>query len=345
MSRGVQAAISEQAFSGQDQPDWWAVQLAANFAAPHTRQSWRREGALFDPEDLDPAPIPRPILVVHGQDDLLAPPAIGEWLHEHARDSRILRVEGGSHMLPITHADLLADRMAAFVRGRLTMGRTYVTPATFRFLRELATHNDRDWFARHKERYHEEVRDPLLAFVTAFGPKLAKISKHMVADPRPVGGSLFRIYRDTRFSKDKSPYKTHAGLSFRHVRGRDVHGPVFYLHFEPGRVFSAAGMWHPPSEALKQLRDAIVEHPERWKKVARSRSLSLDEGDPLKRPPRGYDAEHPFVEDLKRRSFTASTSFNQAEACAPDFLERFARACRQKAPLMEFITTSVGLRW
>jgi uncharacterized protein (TIGR02453 family) len=222
---------------------------------------------------------------------------------------------------------------------------SYVTPATFRFFTELARHNDRDWFAKNKERYHDEVRDPLLAFVTAFGPKLEKISAHMVADPRPVGGSLFRIYRDTRFSKDKSPYKTYAGLSFRHVRGRDVHGPIYYLHLEPGRIFSAAGMWHPPREVLEQVRAAIALHPKRWKKVAGARGFSLDEGDPLKRPPRGYDPDHPLALDLKRRSFTASTSFTQAEACAPDFVTRFARACRQKTPLMEFLTAAAELPW
>jgi uncharacterized protein (TIGR02453 family) len=225
------------------------------------------------------------------------------------------------------------------------MAKSYVTPRTFRFLNDLAHHNDRDWFGRHKERYVEDVRDPLLALVEAFAPKLAKISTHMVADPRPVGGSLFRIYRDTRFSKDKSPYKTYAGLSFRHARGRDVHGPVFYLHIEPGRVFSAAGIWHPAPETLKELRDTIALHPERWKKAAGGRRWALDDGDRLKRPPRGYDPDHPLVEDLKRKSFTSSTSFSQQQACAPDFLDRFARACRQKAPLMEFLTGAVGLRW
>ena len=88
----------------------------ANLAAPHTRHSWRREEALFDVQDLDPGPIPVPVLVIHGQDDRLAPPAIGEWILAHTRDSRILRVEGGSHMLPITHPDLLADRIERFVR-------------------------------------------------------------------------------------------------------------------------------------------------------------------------------------------------------------------------------------
>ncbi len=223
--------------------------------------------------------------------------------------------------------------------------RSTVTPRTFRFLSELARHNDRDWFNANKDRYIEEVRDPLLAFVAAFAPKLAKISHQMVADPRPVGGSLFRIYRDTRFSVDKRPYKTHAGLSFRHRSGREVHGPVFYLHLEPGTVFSAAGMWHPPSDSVKQVRDAIIAHPERWERATRGRSRALDDGDRLVRPPRGYDLEHPLLEDLKRKSFTMSTRFTQKEACAPDFLNQFARACRQTAPLMEFLTDAVGLPW
>jgi uncharacterized protein (TIGR02453 family) len=160
-----------------------------------------------------------------------------------------------------------------------------------------------------------------------------------------VGGSLFRIYRDTRFSPDKRPYKTQAGMSFRHRSGRDVHGPVFYLHLEPGNVFAAAGVWHPPAETLARVRDAIVAEAGRWRRVRASRAAALDEGDALKRPPRGYDPGHPFVEDLKRRSFTSSTPFTQAEACAPDFLARFARACRSKSPLMQFLSGAVGLPW
>ncbi len=223
------------------------------------------------------------------------------------------------------------------------MPNSYVTPRTFAFLKELAAHNDRHWFEANKQRYHEEVRDPLLRFVADFAPRLAKIGKNMLADPRPVGGSLFRIYRDTRFAKDKSPYKTHAGLTFRHVDGKDVHGPIFYLHIEPGTVFAAAGMWHPEAGSLARVRDAIVARPERWRRV--TRAVALDEGYPLKRPPRGYDPEHPCAEDLKRRSFTSSASFTQAQACAPDFLPRFAEACRKKAPLVEFLAGAVGLPW
>jgi pimeloyl-ACP methyl ester carboxylesterase len=115
---GLQRAMSGNAFSGQPQPDWWLPQLRANFAAPATRLTFREEGARFDPTGLDPAPIERPILVVHGDDDRLAPLAIGEWLARHAQDGRIEIVKGGSHMLPITHAEWLADRIAAFAGGR-----------------------------------------------------------------------------------------------------------------------------------------------------------------------------------------------------------------------------------
>jgi uncharacterized protein (TIGR02453 family) len=219
---------------------------------------------------------------------------------------------------------------------------------TFTFLRQLAANNTREWFTANKERYLDDVRDPLLQFVAAFAPRLGKISRHMIADPRPVGGSLFRIHRDTRFSRDKRPYKTQAGMSFRHAAGRDVHGPVFYLHLEPGGVFMAAGMWHPEPEILKRVRDAIVADPKAWQGIRKSRALALDdghEGDRLKRAPQGYDPQHPFADDLKRKSFTASTPFTEAQACAPDFLERFAKACRQKAPLMQFLTGAVGLPW
>jgi len=222
-----------------------------------------------------------------------------------------------------------------------------ITPRTFAFLRELAQHNDRQWFAENKQRYLDDVRDPLLQFIAEFGPRLKKISRHMVADPSPAGGSLFRIYRDTRFSHDKRPYKTHAAMTFRHAAGRDVHGPVFYLHLEPGMAFMGAGMWRPDSEVLTKIRDAIVQDPQGWKSVRQHRAFRLDDRDDeaLKRVPRGYDPNHPFAVDLRRKSVIASTTFRQSEACAPSFPAAFAEACRQKAPLMEFLTRVVGLPW
>jgi len=217
-----------------------------------------------------------------------------------------------------------------------------ITKRLFQFLRELACNNDRVWFNANKPLYIADVRDPLLAFIAAFAPELAKFAPALVADPRPVGGSLFRIHRDTRFAKDKSPYKTYAGMSFRHAEGNDVHGPIFYLHLEPGRVFSAAGIWHPPSDGLKLIRDAIVAQPARWKRVARAKAYELDDSERLSRPPRGYDAEHPLIEDLKRKSFTSSASFSEQDACAPGFLGEFTKACRSATPLVAFLAEAVA---
>src|SRR4051794_18703539 len=133
------------------------------------------------------------------------------------------------------------------------------SPALFAFLSELADHNDRAWFAAHKSRYVAEVQEPALAFVEDVGMRLPEeVSRHMVADPRPSGGSLFRIHRDVRFSKDKSPYKTHVGIQFRHERTRDAHAPGFYLHLEPGSVFLACGTWRPERDTLHAIRSAIA---------------------------------------------------------------------------------------
>jgi len=119
---------------------------------------------------------------------------------------------------------------------------TYFSPEVFSFLRELAENNNRDWFAENKTRYEQRVREPILQFISDFGPRLAKISPHFVADPRPSGGSLFRIHRDTRFSHDKSPYKTHLGVHFFHDSGKKAPSvPGFYLHIAPDECFAAAG--------------------------------------------------------------------------------------------------------
>ena len=118
---------------------------------------------------------------------------------------------------------------------------TYITPELFAFFRELKQNNNRDWFQANKQRYEKQVREPLLDFIVDFGVRLPEISRHYVADARKSGGSLFRIYRDVRFSKDKTPYKTGAGVQFRHEAAKDVHAPGFYLHIEPGACFIGAG--------------------------------------------------------------------------------------------------------
>jgi uncharacterized protein (TIGR02453 family) len=218
----------------------------------------------------------------------------------------------------------------------------FFTPELFVFMRQLKRHNNREWFARNKSRYEEAVRDPALRFIGSFAAELAKLSRHFVADPRPTRGSLFRIYRDTRFSGDKLPYKTHVGIHFSHETGKDAHAPVFYLHLQPDNCFAAAGVWHPDNPTLTRIRTAIVGQPKRWAKVRRQLEL---EGESLARPPRGYDPQHPFIEDLKRKDYLASVVLTEAQVCGPKFLAEYAGACRTMRPLVEFTTQALGLEF
>jgi uncharacterized protein (TIGR02453 family) len=217
---------------------------------------------------------------------------------------------------------------------------TFFQPDLFEFLRQLKRHNNREWFAKNKQRYEEVVRDPALLFISSFAPHLRKLSPHFVADPRPTRGSLFRIYRDTRFSADKRPFKTHVGIHFSHSNGKDAHAPVFYLHLEPDNCFAAAGVWHPDISALTKIRQAIIATPEQWSKVARKLEL---ERDSLKRPPRGFDPSHPFIEDIKRKDYVAKVGLTEAQVCGPRFVRNFEVACRTMLPLVEFTTRALGL--
>ena len=218
----------------------------------------------------------------------------------------------------------------------------YFTPALFRFLSELAVHKDRIWFQANRERFEEEVREPVQAFILAFADPLRMLSPHFFADPRPSGGSMFRIFRDTRFSKDKSPYKTNVGAQFRHREcSKDVHSPGFYLHLEPGGCFMSAGLWHPDPESLRKVRARMVSHAREWKAL-RTRGLEVS-GEALKRVPAGFDPDHPLAEDLKLKDYYTYTPFTQRQVCAPGFLERFTETCRQDAPLVRFLSRALDL--
>ena len=184
------------------------------------------------------------------------------------------------------------------------------SPELFAFLRDLADNNDRDWFAANKERYVADVQEPALAFIEDVGMRLPEVSRHFVADPRTTGGSLFRIYRDVRFAKDKSPYKTHVGIQFRHARSRDVHAPGFYLNLEPG----------PRVHGLRQLASGArhaARHPDRDRREARaagrrssrsrrSRSASRSAASRSSARRRASTSDHPLIDELKRKDFIAS---------------------------------------
>jgi len=218
----------------------------------------------------------------------------------------------------------------------------YFSQQTFRFLRDLAANNDRAWFAANKSRYDDHVKGPALALIEDFAPRLKKISPRFAATPR----SLYRLHRDTRFSKDKSPFKAYAGIHFRHERAKDAHAPGFYLHLEPGSVFAGVGIWHPESDALRRIREHIVERPDAWKRASRAKGFTSTfelEGDRLTRPPKGFDPSSPLIEDLKWKDYigvaTLDERFVRSEALPAALAETFAAG----TPLMRFLCEALDV--
>ena len=218
----------------------------------------------------------------------------------------------------------------------------------FAFFRELKTHNERPWFEANKQRFRESVQAPMSAFIAAMEPRLRKISKNFVADARPNGGSMFRIYRDIRFSKDKRPYKEHAACHFHHVGGKNVHAPGYYMHFGAGEVYFGGGMYMPDPTSLGRIRDAIVARPAAWKAVKADGPFhrtfgGLGGDDMLTRAPRGYDPAHPLIDDIKRKSFFAMHETDAKLAASPKLVDAVAEAFQAATPLMKFLCKSQGV--
>ncbi|WP_310448809.1 DUF2461 domain-containing protein [Sulfuritalea sp.] len=220
--------------------------------------------------------------------------------------------------------------------------------ATLGFLDELAANNERAWFEENKPRYEELVREPALEFIAAMAAPLAKFAPHFRAEPRKMGGSLMRVFRDTRFARDKSPYKTNIGIQLRHELGKDVHAPGFYLHIATNECFFGAGCWHPEADALGRIRDLIAAQPKRWLAARDDKKFSSHwalAGDSLTRPPRGYAADHAAIEDLKRKDFIGLAALSFSDATGPGLVklasERFAAA----APLMKFLCEAQGVQY
>jgi uncharacterized protein (TIGR02453 family) len=199
------------------------------------------------------------------------------------------------------------------------------TPGFFTFLKDLKRHNNREWFEKNRERYVAEVEAPMLEFIGQVGQRLPEVCEGFVADARRSGGSMFR------------PYKTWVAARFGHRQARkDAHAPGFYLHLEPDESYGGGGIYHADTPTLTRIRQRIVSHSKAWSKVLAT-GIEI-EGDTLKRPPVGFDPAHPHLQDLKRKDLYALTSFSQADVTAPRFLDKYMRACRDVAPLVEFLT-------
>ena len=219
-------------------------------------------------------------------------------------------------------------------------------PSLYRFLKQLAQNNNRAWFRENKTRYEREVLEPSLSFIRAFRPHLKKISEYFTAVDRRSGGSLMRVYRDTRFHGAGEPYKTNVGIQFRHELGRDIHAPGFYVHLEPGTCFLAAGLWRPESAILRKVREAIVENPTRWRRVSNDKkfraSFVLD-GNSLKKCPLGFSIDHPCIEDLRRTDFIAVADLDDSATLHKAFIGNVAQAFTAAKPFMRFLCDAMNI--
>lgn len=231
----------------------------------------------------------------------------------------------------------------------LSPDKIYFAPALFDFLRDLALNNNRDWFMANRARYEADVRDPVVAFITDVGPGLRDISPHVVADPKLVGGSMYRINRDTRFSSNKSPYRTSVEMSFGHDEvDRNVPAPGHFLRLSNGGAWLAGGLYRADGTTLNRVRDAIVADAAGWRRITTKANFApmfQDRGESLQKPPPGYPADHPFIDDLKRKTFVWYAQFSEPDACAPGFIDRVVAACRTASPFAGFLSSALGLAW
>lgn len=225
----------------------------------------------------------------------------------------------------------------------------YFSDRSFRFLRGLARHNERDWFHAHKADYEAHVREPFQRLLGDLQPALAAISPHFRADPRPLGGSLFRIQRDTRYARDKSPYKPWQGARLFHARRREVPAPSWYLHLQPGEHFFAAGIWHPDTPVVRRIRQFIVDNPEGWRRAAHAPAMArrypLSDDEMLVRPPRGFPEDFPFLDDLRRRNFIVVRPLDDDLMTGPRLRATLERDLRATAPFMDYLCAALDLEF
>lgn len=225
----------------------------------------------------------------------------------------------------------------------------YFSDKSFRFLRALARHNERAWFLAHKAEYETSVREPFLRLLGDLQPALAAISGHYRAEPRTVGGSLFRIHRDTRYSSDKTPYKNWQGARLFHARSRQVEAPSFYIHLQPGESFVAGGIWHPSTPALRRIRQFIVDNPGGWQAAAHApafrRRYDMESGEMLVRNPPGFPADFRFIDDLRHKNFVAIRPIDDAGMTGPRLRTTLEKDLQALAPLVDYLCAALDLEF
>jgi uncharacterized protein (TIGR02453 family) len=226
------------------------------------------------------------------------------------------------------------------------------TKRALSFFRGLARHNEKPWFEAHRDEYEAEVRQPMRELIEDLDARFAEFAPEIGGDPKR---SMFRIYRDIRFSKDKSPYKTHAACWFHHLNAArtvgaeaDAGSAGYYFHLEPGgRSMIGAGLWMPPRPQLNKLREAIAKDPKGFDKMTRSipsRFGGLDDEGALKRMPRGYGEDHPAAKWLRFQSFTSGRTLTDAQVTRPSLASVLGREYEALLPLVRWMNGARGFK-
>jgi uncharacterized protein (TIGR02453 family) len=215
---------------------------------------------------------------------------------------------------------------------------TLFTPETLRFLRGLKRNNRREWFEERRSIYEQSLKLPMLALIEQLNHGMLVYAPHHV---RPAAKSLFRIYRDTRFSSDKKPYKTHQGAWWAHSALAKTSGAGYYLHISDTELVIAAGVYMPQKDQLLAIRRHLLEHHAQWKRLITSRALlrSFAVHDPLalSRPPKGFPPDHPAIEWIKWRQWGVTTHLPAQQALRPDLFRQIEKRFRLAAPLVDFL--------
>lgn len=215
-------------------------------------------------------------------------------------------------------------------------------PAAFTFLRNLARHNDREWFQPRKAVFEAELRQPMLAIIRKITDAMADFAPNHV---RPAEKSMFRIYRDTRFSSDKRPYKTHVAAWWSHQGLQKTSGAGYYFHVNTKEVIIAAGAYMPEKEQLAAIRHWLLDHHAEFRRLLRSTSIrrSFDEfeGNALTRPPKGFPKDHPALDLIQCRQWGLAATLPAEAALDPNLAATIIRYFRLAAPVVDALNEPI----
>jgi uncharacterized protein (TIGR02453 family) len=210
------------------------------------------------------------------------------------------------------------------------------------FLKKLKKNNNREWFKKNKSGYEELIKFPMQAMIASLREPMAKLLPEIDVNPKR---NMFRVYRDTRFSKNKTPYKTHVAAVF-HLKGHWQDSAGYYVHIEPGNIYVGGGIYMPDSDQLKLIRHAIAERAKEFRLIMENKTFKKRfgslEGDQLHRAPLGYPIEHPMIEWLKYKSYYTGVEWKEKECYSPKFINKTVLVYQELSPLIRFLNEALG---